>query len=76
MIYRVGADGATVVASDGRVVQRLRPGLVIVPGMLDDQAARAVVGCPEGPLPSPRIDDGERVVGYETKPIRPRRRDG
>jgi hypothetical protein len=73
--YRVGPEGATVLSADGRVILRLRPGHVVVPGIVGsserpperadaaDVPDAAQRGGPSGgrrPRPS-----------YETKPIRP-----
>jgi hypothetical protein len=60
--YRVGEEGATVYAADGRVITWLGPGAVIVPGELP------VAGeC----VPPARVHDGERRAGYDDKLIRP-----
>jgi hypothetical protein len=57
--YRVGDEGATVIDSDGRVLCRLSPGTVVVPGTIEAAAVRA------------EQTERKRVRGYADKRLRP-----
>ena len=64
--YRVGQEGASVFDADGRLLARLGPGAVVVPGTL-----AATVG----PRPPGAADDEPATVAprYADKVIRPQR---
>lgn len=70
-VYRVGPEGATVLAADGRVIQRLRPGHVVVPGIVQSGERPPL---PDGPPPTDAAPVPRRRrprAAYATKPIRP-----
>jgi hypothetical protein len=60
-IYTIGDEGATVFDERGRLLARLRPGAVVVPG--DVQADADEPSAPEREHPTRR--------GYDDKVIRP-----
>jgi hypothetical protein len=61
MTYRVGADGATVFTADGAfVVCRLRPGHVVVAGMVEDERSAAAEHA---------ATERKRVRGYADKAV-------
>jgi hypothetical protein len=70
-IYRVGPSGATVVGSDGRPRDRLAPGDVVVPGVIEsaEQFRDYVATMPIG-APAP---EGAGAQRYRDKLIRPDR---
>lgn len=58
--YRVGAAGATVFNEDGQVVTRLRPGAVVVEGVVDLVGSLAH-----------QYREQKRLKGYPDKKLRP-----
>jgi hypothetical protein len=60
-IYTIGDEGATVFDERGRLLARLRPGAVVVPGHVQADAAE-----PSGPEQEPPTRRG-----YDDKVIRP-----
>jgi hypothetical protein len=65
-IYTIGDEGATVFDERGRLLARLRPGAVVVPG--DVQADAGEPSGPEREHPTRR--------GYDDKVIRPAEGEG
>jgi len=63
--YRVGEQGASVYAADGRLLGSLPPGVVIVP------ASEGAPAPSEPPNLSERVHDGKRIRGYDDKALRP-----
>jgi hypothetical protein len=63
-VYRVGAEGATVFNEDGGVVARLRPGHVVVPGVVETSGSAASQH-------RAMLLDGRRVRGYADKRLAP-----
>jgi hypothetical protein len=68
--YRVGPEGATVLSADGRVILRLRPGHVVVPGIVQS-SERPPERADAADVPDAARRGRRPRAAYATKPIKP-----